>query len=66
MSEKLAEPLVDLHAQFENLALKVAIDGRFAQSVGVHTSVSLNAWLRAARSCRALELFCKARAEESS
>jgi hypothetical protein len=65
VSDQLAEPIVDLHQQHELLALQVAIDGRFAQSVGVHTSVSLHAWLRAARSCRALELFCKERAEES-
>lgn len=66
MNEQLAEPVVDLHRQFEDLALKVAIDGRFAQTVGVHTSMSLKAWLLAARSCRELELFCKERAEESS
>jgi hypothetical protein len=66
MTEQLLPLVSDTWSQFDDLWQKVALDTRFAHQVGVHTSASSRAWKRAAKSCRALELYCKQRLEESA
>jgi len=66
MTEQLVPAAPETWSQFDDLWQKVALDCRFAHNVGVHTSASYRAWERAAKSCRALELYCKQRLEESS